>query len=73
MGHPANCPPVGGILTKREKIITECLALEMHQTASYQRKVPRLMLMDWLGTIRIPGGFLSQSQRTSLGLWKPLF
>lgn len=72
MDLAANCPPVEGFLTKREKIITECLLLELHQTASYQREGPRLRLVDWLGT-RIPGGCLCQSQRTAPGLWRPLF
>lgn len=73
MDFAAHCPPVEGFLTKREKIITEYLLLELHQTASYQREGPRLRLVDWLGT-RIPGGCLSQSQRTSPGaLEAPFF
>lgn len=73
MDFAAHCPPVEGFLTKREKIITECLLFELHQTASYQREGPRLRLVDWLGT-RIPGGCLSQSQRTSPGaLEAPFF
>lgn len=59
MDFAAHCPPVEGFLTKREKIIKECLLFELHQTASYQREGPRLRLVDWLGT-RIPGGCLSR-------------
>lgn len=57
--------PLKGFSAKKEKIVTECLPLEIHQTVL--TRGAQGGLLDWLEATRIPGGFLSQSQRTSPG------
>lgn len=63
----ANYPPIEGFLTKREKIVTECLPLELHQTASYSRVRDEGKAGGRAGSNEDSGRIFLPSQKTSPG------
>lgn len=65
--------PLEGFSTKKEKIITECLPLERHETASYQREGPRWGCWTGWEQQGFQEDFSCRAREPALGLWRPHF